>query len=251
MTTDTPVDILAFAPHPDDAELGCGGSLILAASQGLRVAVADLSAGEKSSRGTLADRDREKQQAAQLLGLSARFCLGLPDTDIGADPAHRTPLIELIRALRPRLVLAPYWDDRHPDHAAAGQLVRQACFLAGVGRVALGQPHRPEWLYFYMLHQPFEPSFVVDVSAVWERKMAAVRAYASQFQAARAEATTALSRPDFRRFLEARAIYFGAMIGAAYGEAFYLPGPAPLHHLPGLHNPPPAPGALPPYRVYG
>jgi bacillithiol biosynthesis deacetylase BshB1 len=198
MAMDTPLDILAFAPHPDDAELGCGGSLILAAGQGLRVAVADLSAGEKSSRGTPEERDREKQKAAELLGLSGRFCLGLPDTEIGLDPAQRTPLIHLIRELRPRLVLAPYWEDRHPDHAAAGHLIRQACFLAGVGRVGSGQPHRPEWLYFYMLHQPFEPSFVVDVSTVWERKMAALLAYPSQFQAGGDEPMTALSRPDFK-----------------------------------------------------
>lgn len=148
-------------------------------------------------------------------------------------------------------MLAPYWEDRHPDHAAAGQLVRQACFLAGVGRVGSGSPHRPEWVYYYMLHQPFEPSFVVDVSTVWERRMAAVLAYRSQFLAEEDESPTALSRPDFKRFLEARAIYFGAMIGAAYGEAFYLPGPLPLRQMPGLSGAPPAAGALPPYRVYG
>jgi LmbE family N-acetylglucosaminyl deacetylase len=102
-----------------------------------------------------------------------------------------------------------------------------------------------------MLHQPFEPSFVVDVSTVWERRMAAVLAYRSQFLAEEDESPTALSRPDFKRFLEARAIYFGAMIGAAYGEAFYLPGPLPLRQMPGLSGAPPAAGALPPYRVYG
>lgn len=247
---DTPLDILAFAAHPDDAEVGCAGSLILAADQGLRVAVADLSAGEKSSRGTLNGRGQEKQQAAELLGLTARFCLGLPDTDIGADPAQRMPLIQLIREQRPRIVLAPYWEDRHPDHAAAGRLVREACFFAGASRVGAGAPHRPEQLYYYMLHRPFEPSFVVDVSAVWERRMAALLAYRSQFQAAGHDPPTAISRPDFTRFLEARAIYFGAMIGAAYGEAFYLPGPLPLRQIPGL-DPSPSPGGLPPYRVYG
>lgn len=249
--TDHPLDILVFSPHPDDAELGCGGSLILAADQGLRVAVADLSAGERSSRGTLEERGQEKQKAAELLGLRARFCLGLPDTDIGVDPAQRMPLIQIIRELRPRIVLAPYWEDRHPDHAAAGHLIRQACFLAGVSRVGSGSPYRPEWVYYYMLHQPFEPSFVVDVSTVWERRIAAVLAYRSQFLAEGAEPPTALSRPDFTRFLEARAIYFGAMIGAAYGEAFYLPGPLPSRQIPGLSDVPPPSGVLPPYRVYG
>jgi bacillithiol biosynthesis deacetylase BshB1 len=245
-----PLDILAFAPHPDDAELGCGGSLILAAQQGLRVAVADLSAGEMSSRGTPEQRKRETQKATELLGLCARFSLGLPDTRIGTELSHREPIIQLIREIQPRIVLAPYWQDRHPDHAAAGKLVREACFLAGAGKVGTGFPHRPEWVYYYMTHQPFEPSFVIDISTVWKRKMAAIMAYQSQLQADDNDPKTAISRPEYLRALEARAIWFGAMIGAAYGEAFYTPGPVPLRRFPGLSASPPSPGELPSYRVY-
>jgi bacillithiol biosynthesis deacetylase BshB1 len=244
------LDILAFSPHPDDAELGCGGSLILAADSGLNVAVADLSAGEMSSRGTAEERQGEKEEAADRLGLRSRILVGLPDGEIGTEPAHRLAVIQLIRETRPRLVLAPYGQDRHPDHVRASQLVKDACFLAGVGKIGTGGPYRPEWVYYYMIHHPFEPSFVVDVSSVWDRKMAAVAAYRSQFQSADGEFQTAISRPDFMRFVEARSIVYGAMIGAAYGEAFYLPGPVPLGGLPGFTGPAPAGGELPSYRTY-
>ncbi len=244
------VDILAFSPHPDDAELGCGGSLILAADSGSRVAIADLSAGEMSSRGTPEQRQSEKEDAADRLGLCARLLVGLPDSEIGTSPAHRLPIIQLIREMRPRVVLAPYERDRHPDHAAASKLVNDACFLAGVSKVGTGLPHRPEQVYYYMIHHPFPPSIVVDISSVWDRKMAAVAAYQSQFLPDGGEFETAISQPEFLRFIEARAIVLGAMIGAAYGEAFYLPGPVPLHELPGLSNAPPPPGELTSYRMY-
>jgi len=247
---DRPLDILAFSPHPDDAELGCGGSIILAADKGLCVAIADLSAGEMSSRGSPEERQQEKEAAAKRLGLCGRWLVGLPDGEIGTDPAQRLPLIQLIRRTRPRLVLAPYFQDRHPDHAAAAKLVEEACFFAGVRKIGTGEPHRPERLYAYMIHHPFTPSFVVDISAVWARKMASVTAYKSQFQADGSGPETAISRPDFLRLVEARAIYFGAMIGAAYGEPFYQPGPVSLPELPGLADPPLPPGELPSYRMY-
>lgn len=174
--------------------------------------------------------------------------VGLPDTEIGAHLAQRAPIVQLLRETRPRVVLAPHWDDRHPDHTAGGKLVREACYLAGLG-CGDERPHRPERLYFYMLHTPFEASFVVDVSAVWERRMAAVLAYRSQFQAG-AGLSTALRRPAFLRFVEARAICFGAMIGAACGEAFFCPGAVPVTEVPGLSSPPPPDGELPPYSMY-
>jgi bacillithiol biosynthesis deacetylase BshB1 len=245
-----PLDILTFAPHPDDAELGCGGSLIRAVDQGLRVAVADLTVGEMGSRGTLEGRERERQQAAKLMGLQNRYSLGLPDSEIGADISQRMPLIELIRETRPRIVLIPYGEDRHPDHAAASELIQNACFFAGVRKVGKDQPHRPERTYYYSLHSPFPPTFVIDVSSTWERKMAAVRAYESQFQHNNGDVETALSSPSFMRTLEARAIWFGAMIGVAYGEAFYSPGPVALDVFPGLNGSALPQGELPPYSVY-
>lgn len=245
------LDILAFAAHPDDVEIGCGGSLILAVEQGWQVAVADLSAGEMSSRGDLGQRKQETDAATKLLGLSARFSLDLPDGYIGADPAHRASIIDLLRETRPRIVLAPYWEDRHPDHAAAGKLVREACFFAGVRKMGAGPPFRPERAYHYMIHQPFEPTFVIDVSAVWTRKMALLSAYGSQFQSTENGLQTAISQSGYSRFLEARAIYFGAMIGSPYGEPFYTPGPVSLSQFPDLVNTPPASGALPPFSPWG
>ncbi len=227
-----PFDILFFSPHPDDAELGCGGSIILASDQGLRVSIADLSAGEMSSRGSPIQRENEREKATRLLGLRDRRQVGLPDTRIGHDPGQRGPLIELIRETRPRMVLAPYWQDRHPDHAAAGKLVREACFFAGVAKLGSGLPHRPANLIYYMIHTPFPPSFIVDVSTVWERRQAAIQAYSSQFLADAPGVSTAISRPEFIRLIEARAVWYGAMIGAEYGEPFLMQGPIGLGGLP-------------------
>jgi bacillithiol biosynthesis deacetylase BshB1 len=176
--------------------------------------------------------------------------LGLPDTKIGTDPSHQPAVIRLIRETRPRLVLAPYWEDRHPDHRAAGVLVREACFYAGVAKMGEGLPHRPQQLFFYMIHSPFQPSFIIDVSPVWERRMAAVRAYQSQFQTEEEGPATAISQPGFLRALEARAVWFGALIGAAYGEPFISQGPVPQKAFPGLTDPL-RPGLLPTYRASG
>jgi len=225
------LDILAFSPHPDDAELGCAGSLILAVRKGLRVAIADVSEGELSSRGTAAQRRKEKRRASELLDLCERFSLHLPDSRIGTDPAHRLSLIQTIRRTRPRIILAPYWKDRHPDHVATSRMVKEACFYAGVARIGRGRPFRPDQLFYYMLHHPFEPSVVVDISSVWQLKMNVLAAYPSQFQEDGRGLRTVLNQPEFMRFIEARAIYFGAMIAVAYGEPFFVPGPVALHDL--------------------
>ena len=244
------VDILAFSPHPDDAELGCGGSLILAADRGLRVVIADLSAGEMSSQGTPELRQNEKERASERLALWKRLAVGLPDSEIGTDSDQRLPIIQLVRDTRPRMILAPYHQDRHPDHEGASRLIKEACFLAGVSKVGIGTPYRPEQIYYYMIHSPFVPSLVVDISDVWERKMSAITAYQSQFKPEEDKPATAISKPDFLRFIEAQAIVFGAMIGTSYGEAFYLSGPVPLRGLPDLGKTFLPPGELPPYRVY-
>lgn len=244
------LDILAFAPHPDDAELGCGGSLIRSVDQGLSVAVADLTSGEMGSRGTPDNRERERQLAAQIMGLHARYALGLPDSEIGTDLSQRMPIIDLIRETRPRIALIPYWEDRHPDHIAASKLLQNACFFAGVRKIGSGIPYRPERIYYYSLHSPFPPTFMIDVSSTWERKMEAVRAYESQFQHNNGDVETSLSSLSFLRTLEARAVWCGAMIGVAYGEAFYSPGPVFLDTFPGLNGSVIPLGEMPPYSVY-
>jgi N-acetylglucosamine malate deacetylase 1 len=158
------LDVLAVAAHPDDAEVGCGGVLLQAAAAGLRTGVADLTAGERASRGSSRQRSEERDRASRLLGLAARVEVGLPDGYLGTDPGHRDAVIGLVRKVRPTVVLAPYPEDRHPDHAAAGRLVREGSFMAGVGRVGEGEPHRPGRVFYYMMHHPFTPAFVVDVT---------------------------------------------------------------------------------------
>ena len=246
---ETGYDLLAIAAHPDDAELGCGGALAQAAAAGHRVAVLDLTAGERASRGTPELRQAECQSASARLGLADRLGLHWPDAAIVSAPEPRDQLAALLRKLRPKILLAPYWQDRHPDHAAAGQLARDACFAAGL-RAADGTPSfRPERIFHYMLHHPFDPSFVLDISAQWDRKWAAIQAYASQFSPT-AGTATALSGSAFLRMIEARAIHYGSMVGARFGEPFHAPGPLPMTALPGLELPHRREGDLPPYAMF-
>ena len=245
------LDILAFAAHPDDAELGCGGSLLLSANKGLNVAICDLSAGEMSTRGTVASRQIEANNAARILGLKERRNLGLPDSKIGESSTNAlSALIQLIRETRPRIVLAPYWEDRHPDHEATGRLVKEACFFAGVAKVSNGEPYRPSRLFFYMLSHPFTPAFVLDISEVWERKLEAIKAYKTQFESSENGIRTAISEPGFLKLMEARAIWFGSMIGVAYGEPYYMPGPVPVSELPGATTASVSDKPLPPYTMF-
>ncbi len=240
-----PVDLLAVAAHPDDAEIGCGGAILLAVEDGMRVAVVDLTDGEASTRGMPGAREEERRRASELLRLASRERLGLTDGEVGTAPNHRLEVVRLLRSLRPRVVLAPYEEDRHPDHAAAGRLTREACFLAGVAKLGEGEPHRPTRLYHYMLHQPFTPSFVLDVSSVWKRKKEAIWAYESQFGAGRG-ATTEIGTGEFLELLEARSLFHGALIGAERGEPFHQPGPVRVTSLPGLD-----PATVPPrYRMF-
>jgi bacillithiol biosynthesis deacetylase BshB1 len=244
------LDILVFAAHPDDAELGCGGALISSSEKGLEVGIADLSGGEGSTRGNPALRLQETGQASLHLKLKVRLSLGLPDTKIGQDPAHRLALVKAIREYQPRIVLAPYLKDRHPDHAATGKLAREACFYAGVRSVGEGPPYRPERLYHYMLHQPFRPSFILDITRAWPEKLAALQAYQSQFQAGESGPATAISGPDFLNFMEIRARYYGGLIGTGFGEPFYTDGPLALDFFPEIASLRPNPNGLLTYRPY-
>jgi bacillithiol biosynthesis deacetylase BshB1 len=162
------IDVVAFAPHPDDVELFCGGTMLAAAAAGRTTAIVDLTDGELSTNGTLEQRARERDEASELMGLAARRGLSLPDGALANTVPHRLAVVAALRELRPRVVLAPFGNDRHPDHEAAAELVRQACFLAGLRRYGSGSPHRPTRVYRYMLHSPFEPKVDVDVGAVWQ-----------------------------------------------------------------------------------
>lgn len=226
-----PVDVLAFGPHPDDVELCASGFMLRCLDAGYRTAIVDITRGEAGTRGDAETRARETAAASELLGLVGRENLALPDAALEVTHAMTVPVVEAIRRWRPRIVLSPCMDDRHPDHMAAARLVRDAYYGATIAKMpdtAL-PPHRPDALIEYFGHLEPTPSFVVDVSEVWERRWAVARCYASQFGADGAEgATTNIASEEFERRYENRFAYWGARIGAAYGEPFRVDRVVPL-----------------------
>jgi len=215
------LDVLAIAAHPDDVELTCGGLLARAAKDGHSAGVIDLTAGEMGTRGTAETRAAEARAAAATLGLRVRECLGLPDGRLENTMEARLRVAEALRRHRPRVVVAPYPLDLHPDHAHAGEIVRDAYFLARLRKLGSGGAHQPRALLFTMHHTTFEPTLVVDISDVFETKMAACRAYASQLHdPASAEPATQISGPYFLEAIAARARYHGSLIDVRYGEGF-------------------------------
>ncbi len=217
------VDILAIAAHRDDVELTCGGTLIKAARQGHRTGILDLTAGEMGTRGSAELRASEASHAAEVLGVAARENLGLPDAGIVNDPATRELLARAIRRFQPRVVIAPAREGRHPDHRAAAQLVRDACFVAGLAKVAPDVPkHRPlKILHALAYRQDFvRPSFVVDISEEFETKLQAVRCYDSQFAGTIQAGEVYPNGEPLYDVVCHYAAYYGALIRTRYGEPF-------------------------------
>ncbi len=238
--SDPPLDLLAIGAHPDDVELGCGGTLALAARRGRRVGIVHLTRGEAATRGTVEERRREAERAAEALGAVALEFLDCGDGGLRTGPAEEDALIALLRRLRPELVLGPPPFDRHPDHRRGHLLVEACAFYSGLAKRGEGEPHRPAAVWSYMGHDSFEPDLVVDVSGGWEIKMAALDSYTSQLHqlgADRREPATKVASPEFRLAMEGRARHFGLLIGAAYGEPFLSRLPLavrdPLALLPG------------------
>jgi bacillithiol biosynthesis deacetylase BshB1 len=237
------LDVLAVGAHPDDVELGCGGTLALLAASGRATGIVHLTSGEAGSRGSAEERRREAARAAEALGIATLEILDCGDGGLRADRAEEDALIEVLRRLRPRLVLGPPPADRHPDHGRAHALTRAACFYAGLAKRSAerGAPHRPAALFCYLQHDLATPTFVVDVTTAWPRKMAALDAYRSQLwpepssaqTSSLAEevlsnasgASTLVSSHEFRLSIEGRARHLGIAIGAAYGEGFLALGP--------------------------
>ena len=219
------LDVLAIGAHPDDVELGCGGTLASLVAAGCRVGILHLTGGEAGARGSREERRTEAHRAAAALGVSVVEILDLGDGDLRGGTAEQDAVIGVLRAHRPDLVLGPSPVDRHPDHDRAHRLVHEACFYSGVaGRGDNEERFRPGAVFSYMQHDPFEPSFVVDVTAVWERKMAALAEYKSQlFQPGveRREPPTKVASEDFSESMVGRARHFGLMIGATFGEPFW------------------------------
>ena len=229
-----PVDILAFGPHPDDVELCAGGTLLQAVDRGQRCVIVDLTRGEAGTRGTPEIRAQETAAASKLLGLVARENLGLPDGGLTIEPAAETLVVDAIRKWRPRVVLSPCREDRHPDHETAAQLVRRAYYGATIGNGPRGTlpAHRADALVEYYGHLEPQPSFIVDVSEVWKRRMDVALCYASQFGLDGSTGpTTNIASPEFMRRMESRFLYWGSKIGAEYGEPFRVDRVVPMDDL--------------------
>jgi bacillithiol biosynthesis deacetylase BshB1 len=221
------LDLLAVGAHPDDVEVHVGGLLALAADRGLRTGILDLTRGELGTRGTPEGRAEEAREAARILG-AARTLLDLPDGRFGEDEAARNPVAAALRDLRPAVLVLPSPEDRHPDHRRAHRLVREAAFCAGLAAYPLpGEPWRPEALAWVGGENPGRPDLVVDVSAVWARRMAAFDAFGSQFSADPSQPPTRIAHPAFRRGIEGRAMHWGSLVQADYAEALWCEKPVP------------------------
>jgi bacillithiol biosynthesis deacetylase BshB1 len=217
---------MAFGAHADDIELGCGGTLIKLAEMGQQVVLVDLTRGELSTRGTVDSRRLEAAKAAEIIGAAARENLGLPDGELAVDAGAKRKVVEVIRKYRPRMVLVPHFRDRHPDHIHASELIYDATFVAGLVRYETGQPHfRPAQFVYYMGWYEFEPSFVVDITDQFERKMEAIYAYGTQFKSGDDSwQQTRLTSPQHDWMRRTRMAHHGSMIGKKYGEAFLIRG---------------------------
>jgi bacillithiol biosynthesis deacetylase BshB1 len=224
------LDILAIAVHPDDVELGCGGTLLMEKRNGKKTGVVDLTRGELGTRGTPELRAEEAARAAGILQLDVRENLGMADGFFRNDEEHQRQLIRAIRKYRPEIVLANALGDRHPDHGRAGHLITESCFLSGLRKIetvdndGLLQEHwRPKYVFHYIQDRYVNPSFVYDVTPVFDQKIESILAYTSQFHSAaytKDEPQTYISSPEFLNAVIGRHQMFGKMIGVPYAEGF-------------------------------
>jgi bacillithiol biosynthesis deacetylase BshB1 len=214
-------DVLAIAAHRDDVEQTCGGTLLRMAARGLRTAILDLTQGEAGTRGTAEERAREADQAAQILGVGWRQALGFPDGAIENTLENRIAIARVLRQLRPRVVILPYWQARHPDHAMVGTLGYDACFVAGLKKVDAGaEPHRPFKIVYASLYADVRPSFVVDITPFIEQRHRALMAYRSQYANQQAGSGLFVPEEEIRERTCAEARHYGLLAGVKYGEPF-------------------------------
>lgn len=224
-------DILAIGAHPDDIELGCSGTIINEINNGKKVAIVDLTQGELGTRGTIETRYKEAADAAQIMGVFARENLQLPDGFFENNPATQMKLIRAIRKYQPDIVLANAPEDRHPDHGRASRLIADSCFFAGLRKIETSDDEgraqeawRPKYVFHYIQDRYQEPSFVVDISEVFEQRMKAISAYSTQFFTKVVEDDDSpqsyISTPEFLESIIARARMMGKRIGVKFGEGF-------------------------------
>lgn len=222
------LDILVIAAHPDDAELGCGGTIIKHTKAGLKVGILDLTKGELGTRGTAQTREQEAKDASAILDIQIRENLGLADGFFQNDRESQLAVVQKIRQYQPDIILANAIRDRHPDHGKGADLAVDACFLSGLLKIEtedasgnLQKAWRPKNVYHYIQSQYIQPDFIIDVTDVWDTKMAAIKAYKTQFFSSDStEPQTFISRPEFINFLEGRASELGNIAGIKYAEGF-------------------------------
>jgi N-acetylglucosamine malate deacetylase 1 len=219
-----PLDLLAIAAHPDDVELTCGGTLLKMAQRGYKTGILDLTAGEMGTRGTPETRAKEAAKAAKFLSVNWRGTLGVPDSDVQPSRQHKLRLAAVIRQLRPKTVILPYWEARHPDHYHASTLGYEACFLAGLKQLPIeGDACRPfKILYATSYYADVRPTFVVDITAQYQRRRNAILAFASQFRPSKPEkeGRVHLAIDRLEAEMNQLARHYGQMIGVDYGEPF-------------------------------
>ncbi len=232
-TVEPQLDMLVIAPHPDDAELGAGGAIIKMVELGWRVGVLDLTNGEPTPFGSIETRAKETRAATSILGIPWRENLGLPNRFLEPTLEARAKLANVFRRVRPRWLFAPYWEDAHPDHVAATQLIEAARFWSKLTKSDLeGEPYHPQRIFnYYCVHLKHvaQPAFVLDISAQWDKKLASIAAYASQFTVGKEDV-----QPSFLERIRDEAAYWGKMIGTRYGEPFTCREPIALTDLRGL-----------------
>ena len=214
-------DILAIAAHRDDVEQTCGGTLLRMASRGLRTAILDLTQGEAGTRGSAEERAREAAEAAHLLGVGWRQALDLPDGAVENTLENRLKIVHVLRLVRPRVVILPYWQARHPDHATTATLGYEACFLSGLSKVEdNAPPHRPFKIVYASFYADVRPSFVVDITPFIEQRHAALMAYRSQYANQAAGGGLFVPEEEIRERTFAEARHYGLLAGVRYGEPF-------------------------------
>ncbi len=214
-------DVLAIAAHRDDVEQTCGGTLLRMAARGLRTAILDLTMGEAGTRGTAEDRAQEASEAGRMLGVSLREALDLPDGAIANTLENRKKIVRVLREVRPRVVILPYWQARHPDHAIVATLGFEACFLSGLAKVETGTaPHRPFKIIYASLYADVRPSFIVDITPFIEQRHRALMAYKSQYANQDAGSTLFVPEEEIRDRTFAEARHYGLLAGVKYGEPF-------------------------------
>jgi len=221
------LDILVIAAHPDDAELGCAGTIASQVAKGHKVGIVDLTHGEMGTRGTPELRLQEAAHSADLLGLAVRENMGFKDVFFKDDAEHQLKLIQVIRMYQPGIVLANAISDRHPDHGKGSSLATNACFISVLSKIETWNegvkqaPWRPKFVYHYIQNNYIEPDFIVDISAYWDKKVASIAAFGSQFYNPESqEPASFISSPEFLPFIESRAREFGHRIQVKYGEGF-------------------------------